>query len=355
MCSVKIIQMRIFLRILFIVPIQVSNSNKILLRGNLPGLLYEIFMFSRKQNPLIICVYTYIVVTKVNKSVTQIKRGQVPGSIGIYRITGSVEIAWVLLECETGRISEPAPERTCHEARKAWETGEHQPELRWESSLPFMYPSGGFHLLKAVCPPGAWGCTPHGGHREEKLVAMASAYRGAIIWKVMFLIWGHLGGCNRNFPRRLMTGISPKEVLVCGEPVRSCLSLGLLQRQTENSLIIQQLGAKKKRQMEAEDTQSSGLQWSFGNTHLWKNSVGEMCPKFWQGWEAMNLGKICWWGRNRGIFYLTTLPWHFLFFHQHIQWQNYGYCEGKGNTTEEAERKVRRTCRVQARSGLELG
>lgn len=57
-----------------------------------------------------------------------------------------------------------------------------------------------------------------------------------------------------------MTGISPKEVLVCAEPVRSCLSLGLPQRQTENSLIIEQLGAKKKRQMEAEDTQSTGLE-----------------------------------------------------------------------------------------------
>ena len=181
-----------------------------------------------------------------------------------------------------------------------------------------MYPTCGFHLLKAVCPLSAWGCTPHGGHRGQKLVAMASTYRGAIIWKVMFFIWGHLGGCNRNFPRRLMTGISPKEVLVCAEPVRSCLSLGLPQRQTENSLIIEQLGAKKKRQMEAEDTQSTGLEWSFANKHLWKNSVGEMCPKFWQGWEAMNLGKICWWGRNRGIFYLTTLPWCLLFFHQHI-------------------------------------
>lgn len=42
-----------------------------------------------------------------------------------------------------------------------------------------------------------------------------------------------------------------------------------------------------------------------------------MCPKFWQGWEAMNL-EICWWGRNRGIFYLTALPWCLLFFHQHI-------------------------------------
>lgn len=92
----------------------------------------------------------------------------------------------------------------------------------------------------------------------------------------------------------------------------------LPQRQTENSLIIEQLGAKKKRQMEAEDTQSTGLKWSFANKHLWKNSVGEMCPKFWQGWEAMNLGKICWWGRNRGIFYLTALPWCLLFFHQHI-------------------------------------
>ena len=57
-----------------------------------------------------------------------------------------------------------------------------------------------------------------------------------------------------------MTGISPKEVLVCAEPVRSCLSLGLPQRQMENSLIIEQLGAKKKRQMEAEDTQSAGLE-----------------------------------------------------------------------------------------------
>ena len=72
-------------------PIQVSDSNKILLRGNLPGLLYEIFMFSRKQNPLIICVHRYIVVAKVHKSVIQIIRGHIPGSIGIYRITESVE------------------------------------------------------------------------------------------------------------------------------------------------------------------------------------------------------------------------------------------------------------------------
>lgn len=83
--------MIIFLRIWSIVLIQVSNSNRILLRGNLPGLLYEIFMFSRKQNPLILCIYTYIVVAKVNKSVTQIQRGQVPASVGVYRITESVE------------------------------------------------------------------------------------------------------------------------------------------------------------------------------------------------------------------------------------------------------------------------
>lgn len=217
----------------------------------------------------------------MHKSVIQIIRGQVPGSIGIYRITEYVEKNNILLECETGRISEPASERTSHEARKAWETSEHKPELHWESSLLFMYPTCGFRLFKAACPPSAWGCTPHDGHRGQKLVAMASTYIGAIIWKVMFFIWGHLGGCNRNFPKRLMTGISPKEVLVCGEPVRSCLSLGLPQRQTENSLIIEQLGAKKKRQMEAEDTQSSGLEWSFANKHLWKNSVGEMCPEFW--------------------------------------------------------------------------
>lgn len=111
-------------------PVQVSDSNKILLRGNRPGLLYEIFMFSRKQNPPIICVHTYIVVAKVHKSVIQIIRGQVPGSIGIYRITEYVEKNNILPECETGRISEPASERTSHEARKAWETSEHKPELR---------------------------------------------------------------------------------------------------------------------------------------------------------------------------------------------------------------------------------
>lgn len=57
-----------------------------------------------------------------------------------------------------------------------------------------------------------------------------------------------------------MTRIPPEEAVVCGEPVRSYLPLGSPQKQTENSLIIEQLGTKKKGQMEAEDTQSAGLE-----------------------------------------------------------------------------------------------
>lgn len=48
-------------------------------------------MFSRNQNPLIICMHTYMVEAKVDKSVIQTIRGPVPGSVGICRITGSIE------------------------------------------------------------------------------------------------------------------------------------------------------------------------------------------------------------------------------------------------------------------------
>lgn len=155
---------------------------------------------------------------------------------------------WDLLQCGTGKISGLAPGRMSHETRKAWETNEDKAELGWETlSLLLMHPRCSSYP-NSYASHSAWGCMPWDGHREGKLVAMASTHRGAIVWKEKFFIWRHLGGCHRRFPRRLTTKIPPKEALVLGKPARSSLFLGSLQMQTENSRMIDHLGAKKKRQ-----------------------------------------------------------------------------------------------------------
>lgn len=64
-----------------------------------------------------------------------------------------------------------------------------------------------------------------------------------------------------------MTKIPPEEAPVWRESVRSYLLLRSPQKQTENSLVIEHLSAKKKRQIE-EDAQSAGLEQCSANKSL---------------------------------------------------------------------------------------
>ena len=107
------------------------------------------------------------------------------------------------------------------------------------------------------------------------------------------LIWGHSEGSNRKFPRRLTRRISPKEAPVWGQPVRSYLSLGSAQKESENSPMVRHLRGEKKRQVEARAAQSDGSKGSSADKIFQKNSVGKMHSKFAQDWEALNLSKTC--------------------------------------------------------------